>query len=72
MGEENHSSPVRLIGVTASAELGSGGEQLGLFADPQREKQRRVEEVGDEISAIWEGVDPTGRNAGGRGREGQG
>ena len=40
--------PVRLIGVTAS-QLSSGETQLGLFADPELERQKRVDAATDQI-----------------------
>jgi DNA polymerase IV len=40
--------PVRLIGMTAS-HFSKGEGQLNLFADPQREQQRRVDAVSDAI-----------------------
>jgi DNA polymerase IV len=41
--------PVRLIGVTA-AQFGAGERQMNLFADPEHEKQKRVDAVADAIS----------------------
>ena len=41
--------PVRLIGMAADR-LARGG-QLGLFADPNRERQRKVDAVADQINA---------------------
>jgi DNA polymerase IV len=41
--------PVRLIGVTA-AQFSTGEAQMGLFADPDREKQQRIDAVADAIS----------------------
>lgn len=41
--------PVRLIGVTAS-DLAGGGAQLELFADPNAERQRKLDRVLDQIS----------------------
>jgi DNA polymerase-4 len=42
--------PVRLIGVTA-AHFASGEGQLELFADPQREKQAKLDAATDAIAA---------------------
>ena len=42
--------PVRLIGMTAGR-LGHGGEQLGLFDGPQRDRQRRLDGTVDRINA---------------------
>ena len=41
--------PVRLIGVTAS-QFSSHEGQLGLFADPEREKQQKIDAATDAIS----------------------
>ncbi len=41
--------PVRLIGVT-TAQFSDGKRQAGLFADPDREKQQRLDTVADAIS----------------------
>lgn len=41
--------PVRLIGVS-TAPCGTGNGQMGLFADPDREKQHRLDAVADAIS----------------------
>jgi DNA polymerase-4 len=41
--------PVRLIGVTA-AQFSMGEAQMSLFADPNREKQQRIDAVADTIS----------------------
>ena len=41
--------PVRLIGVS-TAPCGTGNGQMGLFADPDREKQHRLDAVADTIS----------------------
>jgi len=41
--------PVRLIGVTAER-LSGGGEQMGLFADPERERKRKLDSVADLIN----------------------
>lgn len=42
--------PVRLIGVTAER-LSHGPGQLDLFADPEHERQRKVDAVADQINA---------------------
>jgi len=41
--------PVRLIGMTAER-LGRGEDQLGLFADPQKERLRRLDAMTDRIN----------------------
>ena len=41
--------PVRLIGVSTTP-CGTGNGQLGLFADPDREEQQRLDAVADVIS----------------------
>ena len=41
--------PVRLIGVTAE-KLSGGRGQMDLFADPERERQRKVDAVADRIN----------------------
>ena len=41
--------PVRLIGVTAER-LASGPGQMDLFADPARDRRRRLDQVADEIN----------------------
>lgn len=41
--------PIRLIGVTAS-HFDEPEGQLGLFADPDREKQKRIDAVADQIA----------------------
>ena len=41
--------PVRLIGVTAE-KLSGGQGQMDLFADPQRERRRKVDAVADRIN----------------------
>ena len=41
--------PVRLIGMTAER-LGEGESQLGLFADPQKERQKKLDVVADRIN----------------------
>lgn len=41
--------PVRLIGMAAER-LTCGQEQLALFADPQRERQRKLDSVADQIN----------------------
>jgi DNA polymerase-4 len=43
--------PLRLLGVTASALAGRAGEQLALFADPARDRQRRLDAALDDIAA---------------------
>jgi DNA polymerase-4 len=42
--------PVRLIGVTAERLSADGAGQLDLFADPARERQRRLDAVADQIN----------------------
>jgi DNA polymerase-4 len=42
--------PVRLIGVTAER-LSQGREQMDLFPDPGRERQRRLDEAADRINS---------------------
>jgi DNA polymerase-4 len=42
--------PVRLIGVTAS-QLSTAAEQSSLFPDPAREKEKRLDNVVDQINA---------------------
>ena len=41
--------PVRLIGMTAER-LGDGAGQLGLFLDPQKERQKKLDVVADRIN----------------------
>jgi DNA polymerase IV len=41
--------PVRLIGMTAE-QLTKGQGQLGLFTDPQKERQRKLDVVADRIN----------------------
>jgi DNA polymerase-4 len=41
--------PVRLIGMTAER-LGDGAGQLGLFVDPQKERQKKLDVVADRIN----------------------
>ena len=41
--------PVRLIGVSAER-LSNGDEQMSLFSDPERERQRKLDAVADEIN----------------------
>jgi DNA polymerase-4 len=52
--------PVRLIGMTAER-LGEGEGQLGLFTDPRKERQRKLDGVADRIN------DKFGKRAIGRG-----
>src|SRR6185295_17261189 len=54
--------PVRLIGVTATR-LSHGEGQLGLFTDPDAERQRRVDGAVDAITARF-GKSAIGRAAG--------
>jgi DNA polymerase-4 len=42
--------PVRLIGVTADR-LSAGAGQLGLFHDPARERQKKLDGLADQINA---------------------
>jgi len=44
-------APLRLLGVTASGLAAGAGRQLELFADPARQKARRVDEALDAIKA---------------------
>ncbi len=44
-------APLRLLGVTASGLSPVAGRQLELFADPDRQKARRVDEAMDAIKA---------------------
>ncbi|HEX4794735.1 MAG TPA: DNA polymerase IV [Humisphaera sp.] len=44
--------PVRLIGLTAER-LSQGGDQMGLFADPARDRQRKLDAVADRINARY-------------------
>lgn len=46
--------PVRLIGVTTT-QFRTGEGQMGLFADPDHEKQQRLDAVADEISKRFGG-----------------
>jgi hypothetical protein len=41
--------PVRLIGVTAER-LSQGRGQLDLFADPRRDRQRKLDDAADQIN----------------------
>jgi len=45
----NSAGPLRLIGVAASGLLEEGTGQLPLFADPQEEKQKRLDKAVDKI-----------------------
>jgi DNA polymerase-4 len=41
--------PVRLIGVSAER-LSNGDEQMSLFTDPERERQKKLDAVADQIN----------------------
>lgn len=41
--------PVRLIGMAAER-LSAGEEQMSLFVDPQRERQKKLDAVADRIN----------------------
>lgn len=62
--------PVRLIGMTAT-EFAGDSAQLPLFADPQSQKQRRLDATLDQISGRF-GADAIRRGRAGRGDAGEG